>query len=245
MRDMVRLAVILRSRLRPRPRRGLRWGTSPDTRPYRDIAKGHTITAIGGYFSGDGGRFGIAPHNGPFRRHPLRYPDSSSLAMALQVIYGDFDRLIVDPFVPLAEPGRAGPVKQSVTFTEVDIQFNLTGGKTLAPAGPVPRRDVRAQLSRAVPRRTPAASSSATRFPWRRASGFRLFLTRGSISGPKPGPSSGSSTIPSFTREPPDDPAPPATPRGDHRRQRERVGHAAAGSRPGWASPSPLRWRSS
>ena len=55
--------------------------------------------------------------------------------MALQVIYGDFDRLIVDPFV--ARVNRvSGPVKQSVTFTEASIQFNLTGGKTwhrLAP----------------------------------------------------------------------------------------------------------------
>src|SRR5215211_1446108 len=39
-------------------------GHPPRSSPYRDIRKGHTFTALGGYFSGDGGQFGIGPHDG-------------------------------------------------------------------------------------------------------------------------------------------------------------------------------------
>ena len=48
---------------------------------------------------------------------------------------GDLQRLIVDPFVQVANR-VSGPVDQRVTFVEADLQFNLTGGKTwhrLAP----------------------------------------------------------------------------------------------------------------
>ena len=147
MGKCVRLAVVLSFALAGAAPAAAQVGHDPRGTPYRDVAKGHTITAIGGYLSGDGGRFGIAPHNGPFGGIRYEIRNSSSIAMALQVIYGDFDRLIVDPFV--ARVNRvSGPVKQSVTFTEASIQFNLTGGKDLAPAGAVLQRDDRPQLSR-------------------------------------------------------------------------------------------------
>ena len=48
---------------------------------------------------------------------------------------GRLERLIVDPSWSLAER-VSGPVDQSITFVEAELQFNLTGGKTwhrLAP----------------------------------------------------------------------------------------------------------------
>ena len=39
-------------------------GHSPSGSPFRDIRKGHTLTAIGGYFGGSGGQFNIGPHKG-------------------------------------------------------------------------------------------------------------------------------------------------------------------------------------
>ena len=110
-------------------------GHPPQSSPYRDIRKGHTITAIGGYFGGDGGTLGIGPHDGPLYGGRYDIRTGGTIQLGLGVIYGDLERFIVNPNVPEAER-RTGPVKQSVTFAEVALQFNLTGGKTwhrLAP----------------------------------------------------------------------------------------------------------------
>jgi hypothetical protein len=110
-------------------------GHRPESSPYRDIPKGHTITPIFGQFGGSGGRFGIAPHDGQV--YGLRYDirTGSPVQLGLGVMRGTLTRLIVDPFVELANR-VSGPVDQTVTFAEANLQLNLTGGKTwhrLAP----------------------------------------------------------------------------------------------------------------
>jgi hypothetical protein len=110
-------------------------GYSPKSSPFRDIRKGHTFTVMGGYFKGDGGRFGIGPHGaGVFgARYDIR--SASALQLGIGVYHGSLERLIVNPFVVVANR-VTGPVKQAVTFGEITLQFNLTGGKTwhrLAP----------------------------------------------------------------------------------------------------------------
>jgi hypothetical protein len=110
-------------------------GHPPKSSPYRDIRKGHTFTAMGGYFKGDGGRFGIGPHGDYVfgARYDIR--SASAFQIGIGVYHGSLNRLIVNPFVVLANR-VTGPVKQSVTFAEIALQFNLTGGKTwhrLAP----------------------------------------------------------------------------------------------------------------
>jgi hypothetical protein len=110
-------------------------GHPPGHSPYHDIPKGHTFTALGGYLSGDGGRFGIAPHDGAIFGFRYDIRTASALEMGLGFARADLDRLIVDPFVRVADR-VSGPVKQTVSFAEFDLQFNLTGGKTwhrLAP----------------------------------------------------------------------------------------------------------------
>lgn len=104
-------------------------GHPPGASPYRDVRKGHTITATGGYFGGDGGDFGIGPHGGATFgvRYDIRSAGTIQLGLALA--YGSLDRFIVNPFVQLANR-RSGPVSQSVAFAEIDIQLNVTGGKS-------------------------------------------------------------------------------------------------------------------
>ena len=104
-------------------------GHSPQSSPYRDIRKGHTFTATGGYFSGDGGEFGIGPHSGAIigARYDIR--TASTIQIGIGVAHGSLDRFIVNPFVRLANR-RSGPVSQSVTFAELNLQFNVTGGKS-------------------------------------------------------------------------------------------------------------------
>jgi hypothetical protein len=110
-------------------------GHAPGSSPYRDIPKGHSVTGTLGYVGGDGGRFGIAPHSGT--SYGIRYDirTGSAVQMGLGFARADMERLVVDPFVELVNR-TSGPVKQTVTFAEVNLQLNLTGGKTwhrLAP----------------------------------------------------------------------------------------------------------------
>jgi len=110
-------------------------GHPPGHSPYRDIPKGHTVTGFAAMFGGTGGRFGVAPHDGPV--FGLRYDirTASAIQMGLQLGRGTLERLIVDPFVLVANR-VSGPVDQRVSFVELDLQLNLTGGKTwhrLAP----------------------------------------------------------------------------------------------------------------
>ena len=110
-------------------------GHPPGRSPYREIPKGHTVTGYGALFGGTGGRFGIAPHDGTLFgiRYDIR--TGSTIQFGLGLARGTMERLIVDPFVVL-DDRVSGPVDQTVSFAEVDLQFNVTGGKTwhrLAP----------------------------------------------------------------------------------------------------------------
>ncbi|MEO8090560.1 MAG: hypothetical protein ABI703_09710, partial [Gemmatimonadales bacterium] len=77
-------------------------GHSPSGSPFRDIRKGHTLTAIGGYFGGSGGQFNIGPHKGEVfgGRYDIR--TGSTLQLGIGVARGNLDRFIVNPFVLLA-----------------------------------------------------------------------------------------------------------------------------------------------
>ena len=110
-------------------------GHRPADSPYRDIFKGHTVTAFGGYIGGSGGRFAIAPSKGAV--YGIRYDvrTSSALQFGLALGQADLERFIIDPDAAVAER-LSGPVQQRLSFAEIDLQLNLTGGKTwhgLAP----------------------------------------------------------------------------------------------------------------
>jgi hypothetical protein len=149
-------------------------GHTPQSSPYRDIRKGHTFTATGGYFSGNGGDFGIGPHGGAVfgARYDIR--SASAIQIGLGVSYGKLDRFIVNPFVTLANR-RSGPVRQSVLFAEVNLQFNVTGGKSWHRIAPF--FGVAGGLARAGS--TPADTSGyrfGSKLYLAPNAGFRLFL---------------------------------------------------------------------
>lgn len=104
-------------------------GHRPESSPYRDIRKGHTFSATGGHLSGDGGDLNIGPHKGTVFgvRYDIRTGSTIQLGFALA--RADLERFIVNPFVLLANR-RTGPVDQSVIFAELNLQFNVTGGKS-------------------------------------------------------------------------------------------------------------------
>jgi hypothetical protein len=180
-------------------------GHPPTQSPYHDISKGHTVTPLVAAFGGSGGKFGIAPHDGTV--FGLRYEirNSSAIAIGLQVGRGDLDRLIVDPFVAVANR-VSGPVKQTVTFAEVDLQFNVTGGKSWHRLAPF----VNAGLGLSFPSSTPQDTSGfelGKRVYLAPGAGFRLFLTdRIHLRGEARVAFWKLRYPASFTREPPDDP---------------------------------------
>jgi hypothetical protein len=150
-------------------------GHPPGRSPYHDIPKGHTLTGFAAQFGGSGGRFEIAPHDGPV--FGLRYDirTASPVQVGLGFARGTLERMIVDPFVEL-ENRVSGPVDQTVSFLEIDLQLNLTGGKTwhrLAPfAG--------AGVGLTFPSGTPADTSGfklGKKIYLAPHAGFRLFIT--------------------------------------------------------------------
>ena len=104
-------------------------GHPPDASPYQDIMKGHSITPMVGMFGGGGGRFGIGGRDGTTYgvRYDLRA--GGTISFGASVARGTLERLVVDPFVRLADR-VSGPVDQKTTFADLSIQLNLTGGKT-------------------------------------------------------------------------------------------------------------------
>jgi len=183
-------------------------GHPPGHSPYRDIAKGHTVTALGGYFGGSGGRFGIAPHDGTIFgiRYDIR--NSSAIGLGLTLARADLDRLIVDPFVALANR-VSGPVQQTVSFFEADLQLNLTGGKSWHRVAPF----VSTGVGLTFPSGTPADTSGfelGRRFYFAPGAGFRLFLTNGVHLRAEARATFWKLKYPaSFTREPPEEPGNP------------------------------------
>jgi hypothetical protein len=110
-------------------------GHPPDESPYRDIPTGHSIMPLVSFVGGGGGPLGVGPHNGVTvgGRYDLRV--NYTLGFAATVTTGKLDRLIVNPFVKLANR-TTGPVQQRVTFADVTVEFNVTGSKSwhgLAP----------------------------------------------------------------------------------------------------------------
>ncbi len=150
-------------------------GHRPDASPYRDIRKGHAITATGGYLTGNGGDLNVGPHDGAVfgGRYDIR--TSRTIQFGLGLAHGSLDRFIVNPFVALANR-RTGPVSQSVTFAEVNIQFNLTGGKSWRRLAPF----VAGSGGLAFASDTPADTSRyefGNKFYIAPAVGFRFFVT--------------------------------------------------------------------
>jgi len=150
-------------------------GHPPRSSPYRDIRKGHTFTVLGGYFSGDGGQFNIGPHDAAVFGVRYDVRTGGTIQLGLGIAHGNLKRFIVDPFVPLASR-KTGPVRQSVTFADVTIQFNLTGGKNWHRIAPF----VAAGAGLALAGDTPADTSLydfGRKFYFTPGAGVRVFLS--------------------------------------------------------------------
>ena len=150
-------------------------GHPPRSSPYHDIRKGHTFTVMGGYFKGNGGKFGIGPHGAAVygARYDIR--SSSALQIGIGVYHGNLERLVVNPYVVLANRVK-GPVEQSVIFAELALQFNLTGGKTWHGLAPYVAASGGGAFGKSTPTDT-STYSFGRKLYLAPAVGFRFFVT--------------------------------------------------------------------
>ncbi len=110
-------------------------GSQPDKSPYREISRSTFISASYAEVDGNGGDFGVGPHDGTLYGLTLNLRANRFIGLGIGLSAGDFQRRIIDPFVEL-ENRDQGIVGQTLTLAEVQVTFNLTGGKTwhrLAP----------------------------------------------------------------------------------------------------------------
>jgi hypothetical protein len=108
---------------------GAQVGHDPARSPYRTLRYGQFMGLTGGYFNGDGGSLGAAPHRGATAGFRYDFLGAGTVSLGLSATWADLERLIIDPSKPIAR-AVTGPVKQSAVLAEGILQFNLTGGKT-------------------------------------------------------------------------------------------------------------------
>ena len=151
-------------------------GYDPGHSPYRDIPKGHTISASFGRFGGTGGSLRLGPHAGNVYgvRYDLR--TNSFLQFGIDISHGTLERFIVDPFVPKAQRVR-GPIPQSITFAEAALQLNLTGGKTWHRLAPFFGVGLGIGLGNAAVAGDTSGYTFKNKFYFAPTIGTRLFLT--------------------------------------------------------------------
>jgi hypothetical protein len=128
-------------------------GHHPSRSPFRDILYGHSIVLSAGTFGGSGGDLELGPHDGSVfgLRYDIRV--SGALQFGFSVANGTLGRMIQDPDDSVATR-TSGPVDQSVTFAELALQFNLTGGKTWRRIAPYLGAGGGFALSSSVPQDT-------------------------------------------------------------------------------------------
>ncbi|HEU5217954.1 MAG TPA: outer membrane beta-barrel protein [Gemmatimonadales bacterium] len=150
-------------------------GHDPAHSPYRTLRYGQFIGLNAGYFRGDGGQIGVAPHNGATVGLRYDFLGSGTISVGLAGSYARLERFIVDKNKPI-ETGKTGPFTQNTTLLEGILQFNLTGGKTWHGLAPY----VSAGIGLALAAKLPADTSGfkfRTKGALTPALGARVFIT--------------------------------------------------------------------
>ena len=104
-------------------------GHDPASSPYRTLRYGQFLGLTGGYIGGSGGSIGVAPHQGEVVGIRYEFLGTGTVTVGLEGAVARLQRNIVDAYKPI-DTGRTGPFDQNVTFAQLVLQFNLTGGKS-------------------------------------------------------------------------------------------------------------------
>lgn len=104
-------------------------GHPPHRSPYRDIVAGMSLVPQVGFFRGNGGQLGIAPHAGMLSGARADLISSRTITLGFEVASGTLERLIVDADDPVTER-VTGPVDQRLSMIGMNLLLNLTGSKS-------------------------------------------------------------------------------------------------------------------
>lgn len=127
--SMHRLTLVAIAALAFAPAAAAQVGHDPAHSPYQTLRYGQFVGVSGGYFRGDGGQIGVAPHHGGTVGLRYDFLGAGTISLGLSASYARLERFIVDKNKPI-ETGKTGPVIQNTMLFEGIIQFNLTGSKT-------------------------------------------------------------------------------------------------------------------
>src|SRR5437899_957561 len=72
-------------------------GHNPANSPYRTLRYGQFVGLSSGWFGGDGGSLGVAPHGGAFATLRYDFLASGVVSLGLSGTLADLKRIIVDP----------------------------------------------------------------------------------------------------------------------------------------------------
>ncbi len=129
-------------------------GHPPAGSPYRELARGNSVTFFGGRFEGNGGSLGVGPNTAYTYGARFEFRSANPLSFGAALHRGTFERLIV----------------------EVGLQLNLTGSKTWNHLAPF----VGASGGVAFGESTPADTSGydfGRKFYFAPSAGVRIFFS--------------------------------------------------------------------
>jgi hypothetical protein len=135
-----------------------------------------SITFEAGHFAGSGGSVGVGPNSGWTFGARWDFRAGGPLSFGIGLDRGNLQRLYIDPFQADTSKRVVGTVDQKVTFALVNIQLNLTGGKTWNRFAPF----VAISGGLAFAERVPVDTSGynfGNRFVFAPNAGFRFFLS--------------------------------------------------------------------
>ncbi|MBS1241383.1 MAG: hypothetical protein H6R40_810 [Gemmatimonadetes bacterium] len=150
-------------------------GYDPAKSPFRDIRSSTFLTLVGGYFFGDGGRVGVAPHDGPVGGIRLSFLANRSLQVGAGVLYGSQTRNLIDPNKTPAEQ-VTGTATHGTVWVEGSLQFNFTANKTWNGLAPFVGTGIGVSFTESVPE-DPGNYTTGTKFFIAPMIGTRYFLT--------------------------------------------------------------------
>lgn len=129
-------------------------GHDPAKSPYRTLRYGQFVGVNGGWFGGNGGTLGVAPHGGNVLGLRYDFLSSGTVSIGFQGSVAWLNRIIIDPNFPI-EFAVKDTVSNRTAIGEAILQFNLTGGKSWHGVAPY----ISAGLGAVLAGKTPADSS--------------------------------------------------------------------------------------
>jgi hypothetical protein len=154
-------------------------GNPPGDSPYRDIPFKTSLTALGGYIGGSGGRLGLGPHDGPVYGGRLGIGVSGPLEFALSVEHAD----LVGSYVYRDATGKlrvGGNAPSPIWLFEMDVQFTLTGARTWHRLAPYIGGGIGYAWRTSAPTSGDAFNFGG-RFYWAPFAGTRIFVNQRSF----------------------------------------------------------------